>query len=160
MNMRNDGPIVHGKCGDLGSIHLNSGLRQNLGSCNFCTDQDHHHVTEIQGNHIAVRVCDSCLRKIQEWRPTVLEVVIGGMTPAVTYLRVGDRFTIVNRVDRSCMIQCRYDAEGDVLITSANTLSIDEDPYVFGERIKLNSSGLYCFYLEEHESWDGEADLT
>ena len=147
MNMKNAGPKVEGRCSNLGSISFRSGARVDLGSCNLCRDIHHHHVTEITGSGLALRVCDSCLRKIQEWRPTIVTVQLGGMQPSVSYLRAGDRFTQVKRVADSNMIQCRYDADGEIRLDGPNMLNIDGEDQPIGDRIKLNSSGLYCFYL-------------
>ena len=151
MNMRSAGPKIEGRCSNLGSISFRSGARVDLGSCNLCKDIYCHHVTEITGAGLALRVCDSCLRKIQEWRPTIVKVQLGGMQPAETFLRVGDRFTQVKRVVGSNMIQCRYDAEGDIVLSSANSLIIDDEEHPIGDRIKQNTSGLYCFYLKDSD---------
>lgn len=143
-------PTVNGQCGTLGSISLYSGSRVDLGSCNFCTSAtDDQYVTEIKGYSLAVRVCDTCLRTIKDYTRVLVPVFPPGTAPASNYIRVGDCFSLVHVLRNSKLLQCLYDVEGDIQLIKPRKLLISGVEYDIQERIRLNSSNLYCFYSEE-----------
>lgn len=58
----------HTPVSSLGTLAIQKGNRLRDGSCNFCTrPTDNIHV--LRGGNLEVRVCDHCLRIIQEYQP-------------------------------------------------------------------------------------------
>lgn len=69
-----------GEAGNLGGLTIHTGTRSQFGSCNFCTSMISSYegrfsqrpdnvVHQISGHSLQVRVCDHCLKKIQNYKP-------------------------------------------------------------------------------------------
>ena len=53
---------------NLGRAKLHSGLKGNLGSCNFCDRTNYEVVHELTGDRLKVRLCNKCLKVVQQYR--------------------------------------------------------------------------------------------
>lgn len=56
------------QAGDLGEIQVHTGLKDNLGSCNFCNRTNYSVVHELSGNHLKVRLCNRCMQVVKKHR--------------------------------------------------------------------------------------------
>lgn len=56
------------QAGDLGEVKVFTGTRNQLGSCNFCNRTNYTVVHELQGCHLKVRLCNNCMKVVQQHR--------------------------------------------------------------------------------------------
>lgn len=48
-------------------MHISTGDKDSLGSCNFCNKQ-HYVVVQMNGNGVIVRFCTVCLEKLKKYK--------------------------------------------------------------------------------------------
>ena len=62
-------PTCDGTTTDLGRVQIHKGTKLDLGSCNFCNNNDYKVVYQLGGARTQVRLCPKCLEVVKKCLP-------------------------------------------------------------------------------------------